>query len=351
MESRADVVIAGASFAGLAAARALRGHGVLLVDPHPLGAFPKSACGIPLSTVRAFGAEGAVMEAHPALVLHSGRRTVRVPSPSPYVTVDYRRFCELLAEQGGAQLVRAHALGYAAGRVYTSAGEIACRFAVDASGPAAVLASSLRPRYAERNATAAGLEVEVERPAGFPGGLHFYLEAAAAPGYGWAFGCGERLRIGMGVFDAKHQGRTLKEGVARLTAHLGADSGPLHGGLIPLQLREPLVEGLFVVGDAAGQALPTSAEGIRPALYFGQVVGALLARVLAGRLEPEAAREAYRREVARRRWAYRTLARTQGALTAASVAEVSGVLGALQPLGLLRLLHGRYLRGLTAAAA
>lgn len=55
-ESDAEVVIAGASFAGLAVARALRGRDVVLLDPHPVGAFPKSGCALPISTARAFGA-------------------------------------------------------------------------------------------------------------------------------------------------------------------------------------------------------------------------------------------------------------------------------------------------------
>lgn len=164
MKTGADVVIVGASFAGLAAARALQGYSVVLVDPQPLGAFPKSACALPLTTVRAFGVEDAVLEVHSELVVYVERQVLRVAGGSPHATIDYGRFCRSLAGQSSAALVQAHALGYAPGRVHTTAGEIACRFAVDTSGPAAVLAASLRPWYADRGATGAGLEVEAVRP-------------------------------------------------------------------------------------------------------------------------------------------------------------------------------------------
>ncbi len=65
---------------------------------------------------------------------------------------------------------------------------------------------------------------------------------------------------------------------------------------------------MFAVGDAAGQCLPLTAEGIRPAVYFGSACGRLAQSVLDGRAALGAALDAYRRFVARFRRAYRILA-------------------------------------------
>ncbi len=64
---------------------------------------------------------------------------------------------------------------------------------------------------------------------------------------------------------------------------------------------------MFAVGDAAGQCLPLTAEGIRPALYFGSECGRIVQRVLDGEITLDAGLETYRRLVDRYRGAYRLL--------------------------------------------
>ncbi len=339
----AEVVIAGASFAGLAVARALKGKDVLLLEPHPVGANPKSACAMPLDVIEALGADDAVLETHSELIFHLAGKTVRLPSKPPFATIDYGRFCQLLLADTDAQLVTARALGYQAGKVMSSSGEIDCRFAVDATGPAAVLASALKPDYARKANNGAGLEVAVPRPKDFPGGLHFYLGGGLPPGYGWAFGSKQVVRFGIGVFDAKNHAKALKPALTQLLAQHGLEANGDHGGLVPLWPREPVLNGLFVVGDAAGQVLPTSAEGIRPALFFGQLLGKLLKQVLAGDLEASKAQAIYRQAVRRRLWAYRSLRAVQG-LLASTPSNLSG--GFLQfgtRLGLAQPMYRRYL--------
>jgi len=66
-------------------------------------------------------------------------------------------------------------------------------------------------------------------------------------------------------------------------------------------------DGLFLVGDAAGQCLPLTGEGIRPALVFGQAAGRLAREVVEGRLALEDALVAYRSLVVARRPHYRLL--------------------------------------------
>ncbi|WP_068140823.1 NAD(P)/FAD-dependent oxidoreductase [Limnochorda pilosa] len=55
-----------------------------------------------------------------------------------------------------------------------------------------------------------------------------------------------------------------------------------HGGVLAYGLRDPVVGNLFVVGDAAGQCLPASGEGIRPSVEAAQICGYILAKVFRG---------------------------------------------------------------------
>ncbi|MBI2973155.1 MAG: FAD-binding oxidoreductase, partial [Armatimonadetes bacterium] len=90
--SHYDVIIAGASFAGLAAAQRLRGR-VLLVDKDPIGEGVTSACGAPVSIVRAMGAENSIQQVHDQLVIHTERSRAVWPLPEPFCTFHYREFC------------------------------------------------------------------------------------------------------------------------------------------------------------------------------------------------------------------------------------------------------------------
>src|SRR5712692_7831520 len=109
-----DVVIAGASFAGLAAAQGVsrscsrvprEGEGkrgkaqpnrwrVALVDRAPLGDGVTSACAAPVSIVQAMGAGSSIQQIHDRLVIHTPADEVVWRLPEPFCTFDYRRFCE-----------------------------------------------------------------------------------------------------------------------------------------------------------------------------------------------------------------------------------------------------------------
>jgi flavin-dependent dehydrogenase len=105
-----------------------------------------------------------------------------------------------------------------------------------------------------------------------------------------------------------HVGRSkLKPALERLLRDYGISAGSFHGTYFPNRLRRPTVGRVFAVGDAAGQCLPLTAEGIRPALYFGGECGRIVQRVLDGTQSLEAGLEAYRRLVERYRWPYRVL--------------------------------------------
>src|SRR5207245_1192866 len=176
-----DAIIVGASFAGLAVARRVRGD-VLLVDRHEVGAVQTSACGTPLWVPRWLGVESSVLQVHDRLDLRTTGRTI----------------------------------------------------------------------VGDRRVVSRGL--------------------------GWVFPVGRGSLIGLGSYaGASRLGPALRV----FLADLGAPPAGYHGTFFPSRLGRPTVGRLFAVGDAAGQCLPLTAEGIRPALYFGDRCGELIRRVLA----------------------------------------------------------------------
>lgn len=175
-------------------------------------------------------------------------------------------------------------------------------------------------------------EIVVRRPRVFPDGLHLYLGGDWPPGYGWAFGAGDTVRVGIGLLCANRHARRLDEALDAVVrqVRLGSPSEVLerHGGLIPLRPRPAVIDDLFVVGDAAGQALPGTAEGIRPALHFGTLLGAHLADVLEGRLDLGTAHRGYLRDVNVAAATYRVLALAQRVLTSLPRAAAVGLVSA-----------------------
>src|ERR671929_709667 len=90
-----DVLVCGASFAGLAVARELRGSGarVLLVDRYEVGERQTSACAAPTEWLRNLGLEGSIRQTFGDLVVHTPRAEARWPLPWTFSTFDYRELC------------------------------------------------------------------------------------------------------------------------------------------------------------------------------------------------------------------------------------------------------------------
>src|SRR5579872_5097995 len=98
-----DVLICGASFAGLAVARELAGTGakVMVIDRYEIGERQTSACGVPTSWLEALDLMGAHQQTFGELVIHTPHTTTRYQLPWTFSTFDYRELCSLLAAQGG----------------------------------------------------------------------------------------------------------------------------------------------------------------------------------------------------------------------------------------------------------
>ena len=95
-----DVLICGASFAGLTLARELEGTGarVLVVDRYEIGERSTSACAAPTDWLVRLGLGPSVRQTFGELVMHTAASTVRWPLPFTFSTFDYRTLCGLLRE-------------------------------------------------------------------------------------------------------------------------------------------------------------------------------------------------------------------------------------------------------------
>jgi len=101
----ADVLICGASFAGLAAARELAGCGadVLVVDRYEIGERQTSACAAPTPWLHAMCVGGSIRQEIPHMSFHTPHGTARYRLPWSWSAFDYRTLCELLWEQCDAR--------------------------------------------------------------------------------------------------------------------------------------------------------------------------------------------------------------------------------------------------------
>jgi flavin-dependent dehydrogenase len=109
-------------------------------------------------------------------------------------------------------------------------------------------------------------------------------------GYSWSFPAGDELRVGVGSFDPRDH---VKDPTVRLAGDLGVDAVRYQGNWIPHQMRRPVEDRVFFAGDSAGHCLPTTAEGIRTALYFGLACGRELRAVVEGRQDRDRALQRY----------------------------------------------------------
>lgn len=322
-----EVIIAGGSFAGLAAAAQLRGRRVLLIEPHAIGAVQTSACGTLLAVLEATGTTDSLLQVQDRFVLHLRHRTVEYPLPYPFCTFDYRTFCNRLLAQSDAEVLHASVLGHRGHTVFTTRGAFDAEILVDATGWRAALATNAQQQAEPHNGRNFGLETTVPVSAS---GLHFYYEPHRLRPYQviWLFPVGTHSRVGLGSYLGHTQlNETLTDFVR---AEFGCPPDGRHGGYFPYR-RQPATTGhVFRVGDAAGQCLPFTGEGIRPALYFGMAVGRLARRVLAGDMtEAEALRE-YREFVERHAGVYRLLLAAQKVIPGLPMAWIEALAGFVQ---------------------
>ena len=309
-----DVLICGASFAGLAVARELSGAGadVLIIDRYEIGERQTSACGIPTLWMEELGLMDAERQRFDSLLMHTPHGDSRFRLPFTFSTFDYRELCALLWEQCDARFETAKvngraqpANGDAAIAIDTDRGVITAPLVVDALGWRRMLASG--DGYQPPDAPLSrGLEVH---PHGSGEDLEIWIDRRYVPaGYGWSFPARDELRIGVGSFDPRFH---VRETTELLAEDLGSERVRYQGNWIPHKLRNGTEGGIFFVGDSAGHCLPLSAEGIRTALYFGIALGRELRGVVEGWQDREAAATRYAAFNDSHEWKFRWMLRVQ----------------------------------------
>ncbi len=287
-----DVLICGASFAGLAVARELaRGSApadtrVLLVDRYDIGERATSACAAPTPWLEAMGLAGAIRQEIPCMTFTTPHGSARYRLPWSWSSFDYRELCRLLFEQTNARFETAKVEGRTGQTVHTDRGDLSAALIVDALGWRRVLA---RDGYQPPDAPLSrGLEVH---PHGGGEDLDVWIDRSLVRrGYLWSVPAAGEQRVGAGSYDPRQH---VKEATVELAERLDVEPVRFQGNWFPHRLRRAAEDGVFFVGDSAGHCFALSGEGIRTAFYFGIACGRELDRVLVGEATREEALRGY----------------------------------------------------------
>jgi menaquinone-9 beta-reductase len=335
-----DVLVCGASFAGLTVARELAGGGArtLVIDRYEIGERQTSACAAPTEWLEAMGVAASIRQTFDTLVVHTPHTTVDFRLPWTFSTFDYRELCALLwAQAGDAEFETAKVEGREGSTVHTDRGDLTAPLIVDALGWKRVLTGN---EYQPPDAPLSrGLEVH---PHGASESLEIWIDRGYVPaGYGWSFPARDEVRIGVGSFDPRFH---VKEPTVRLAEDLDADAARYQGNWIPHKLRPAAADGVFFVGDSAGHCLPLTAEGIRTAFYFGVACGRELRAVVDRRATREEALERYGRFSADHERKFKWMLRTQKAVPRVPPRLLAVALRGMERKSFVDWSFGHYLR-------
>jgi flavin-dependent dehydrogenase len=313
-QARADVLVCGGSFAGLAVARALAGAGadVLVVDRYEIGERQTSACAAPTGWLHAMGVREAIRQEIGCMAFHTPHGSARHRLPWSWSSFDYRTLCEeLWAQCGDARFEVAKVTSSAGtesrrpkpssptahsgvddelpGSVLTDRGELTAPLVVDALGWRRVLApgANVQPPDAF---VSRGLEVH---PEGGGVDLDVWIDRSLIRrGYAWSVPAAGEQRVGVGSYEPRDH---VKEPTVEIAGRLEVHPVRYQGNWFPHRLREAVEGGVCFVGDSAGHCFPLSGEGIRTAFYFGTACGRELRKVVEGVQSPDEALAAYGR--------------------------------------------------------
>ena len=316
--ARADVLICGASFAGLAIARELAGAGadVLVVDRYEIGERQTSACAAPTPWLEAMGVREAIRQELPCMAFHTPHGSARFRLPWSWSSFDYRTLCHELWDQCGdarfevARVTsreaapKAASLGAGGGAaaradsvadretamvVRTDRGDLTAPLIVDALGWRRILGSG--PNVQPPDALISrGLEVHPDARGGDTD-LDVWIDRSLIRhGYAWSVPAAGEQRVGVGSYEPRDH---VKEPTREIAGRLDLPPVRYQGNWFPHALRPAVEDGVFFAGDSAGHCLPLSGEGIRTAFYFGIACGRELRRVLAGEATRHDALAAY----------------------------------------------------------
>ncbi|HEY6408309.1 MAG TPA: NAD(P)/FAD-dependent oxidoreductase, partial [Ktedonobacteraceae bacterium] len=305
MSEVCDVLIVGGGPAGLAAAEAAAKEGVetlVLERQHEIGYPIHTSGGSWVSDMQALHIPQALYHPINKVVFVSPHRSVSLDyNPAVACVVDVRGLYQHLATRAiaaGAQLRVRHTVEQTLledGRVcgVTAKNHVSERITVrsavtiDASGFSRHVGVRTEMGKAFHR-YGFGAEYDMYAPHYPQDELYLIMGNRFAPhGYAWAFPRGNgRVRLGVGVLhpDCEDDARVYLDSIVRDVPQLTdafKDASPIeyHTGLFPSEgpLERFSRDGLLLAGDAGGHGSTLVGEGIRFAIYSGQMAGNIAA--------------------------------------------------------------------------
>jgi digeranylgeranylglycerophospholipid reductase len=302
---RYDVLIVGGGPAGLSAAEAAAKAGVrvaVLERRKEIGYPVHTSGGSWISDMRAIGVPADLYYPIRAVTFLSPRRSVQFDYVDPVCCVlDVRGVYQFLAGRAIAAGAEIHpnspvegpivedgrVVGVTAKDHRNRVGEWRADVVVDASGFSSTLVTRAGVRRGFQR-YGYGAEYDLVAPNYDQNMLYLIMGSQVAPsGYAWAFPRGkQRVRLGVGVIrpdvvaDAREYLDSFTERLPQLAdAFKGASPIEYHTGLFPSEgvVEKFVGDGLIATGDSAGHGSTLVGEGIRFAIYSGQMAGAVAA--------------------------------------------------------------------------
>jgi flavin-dependent dehydrogenase len=285
-----DLVIVGASFAGLVCARAaaLRGLKTLVIeaktDPgariHTTGILVKEAAeevDTPPQFSRAI---------HGVRLYAPSLKSIDLNAPGYYfLTTDTAGLIRWLADEArraGAEIVSGRkfetAIPREQGFLLPEFG-LTTRCLVGADGARSTVAKLFSLGTNQKFLT--GLEIEYENlPKADDGLLHCFLDSNLARGYlAWVAPAPGFFQVGLATSHAKPDLKAFLDHTEALFGFSGAHIKERRSGLIPIggPVSPAAARNVLLIGDAAGHVSPLTGGGIRLAFRYGRRAGQLIA--------------------------------------------------------------------------
>jgi flavin-dependent dehydrogenase len=299
---RFDVLIVGASFAGLAAAKtaACRGLSVAVIEAkRDAGARVHTSGILVREAMEEIDIPHRLTRRVPGVRLYSPNlKSIDLFSPGyAFFTTETAELLRWMAEEAheaGARILYATRFEGATrdgDLIRLTNLDIETRYLIGADGARSRVAEAFGLSTNRKFLT--GLEVELEANDSVdPRFLHCFADSVLAPGYiAWAAPGPSAIQLGLAVRDRR------RPDLAAFMAHTEKTFGwsrmrvlGRRSGLIPCggPLSRTAAPGVLLVGDAAGWVSPMTGGGIRLAFKYGRRAASLIAdRLLNGGAAPE----------------------------------------------------------------